>query len=209
MKRFLYLLMILSALCAINGCGGDDDDHDGRPLITRTFLSDPLADGEIQFTPPDSYTIRQDLTSLFAGEDPLVTDEFRAFLDFPLGDLPVTAVIEEATLDVVIRSIDVAPANASVPIIVELVAYPPTALGAADFDREPIYPIGVERVISAAEVSPTGSRSVTFDVTRLMEEVQARDLNFQVRIRQNGGQFPGVIEIDDDLFPPELIVTYF
>lgn len=208
MKRFLYLLMIISALFAIGGCG-DDDDHNGREVITRTFFSDPLADGEIQFTPPDLYTIRQDLTSLFAGEDPLVTDEFRAFLDFPLGDLPSAAFIEEATLNLVIRSIDVAPANASVPIIVELVAYPPTALGAADYDRAPLYPFGVERVISAADVSPSGSRSVTFDVTRLMEEVQARELNFQVRIRQNGGQFPGVIEIDDDLFPPALTVRYF
>lgn len=208
MKRFFYALMILSALFAIGGCGDGDDDHDGRPFITRTFFSDPLADGEIQFTPPGSYTIRQDLTSLFAGEDPLVTDEFRAFLDFPLGDLPVTAVIEQATLNLVIRSIDVIPPSASIPIVVELVAYPPTALGAADFDRAPLVAVEVGRLISAADVSPTGTRGVSFDVTRLMEEVQARDLNFQVRIRQDGGT-PGVIEIDDDLSPPELTVTYF
>jgi hypothetical protein len=208
MKKFIYGVLILSLLFVIGGCGGDDD-HDGPRVITETFFSDPVSDGEIQFTPPNGYTVRQDLISLLAGEDPLVTDEYRAFLDFPLGRLPLDAVVEEATLSLVIRSVDAVPPSASIPIVLELVAYPPAALGAADYDRAPLIPQTVGRFISNADVSPSGTRRVSFDVTPFVEEVQARNRDFQVRIRQDGGAVPGVVEIDDDLYPPQLTVSYF
>lgn len=202
MKRIFVALMMICALLALNGCGGGGDDS--RPLITQEIFSDPLADGEIQFTPPNSFTIRQNIASLFAGLNPANEDEFRAFLDFPLNSVPLNASIQAADLDIVIRSVTLAQPAASVPIRIEMVDYPPLALAAADFDSAPVLPTAIVRSISSAG-------PVLIDVTPFVVAAQARGLaNLQLRILQDFGPFPpGLIEIDDDLDPPLLFVDFF
>ena len=67
------------------------------------ILSDVSADGTIVYTPPSTFNISSAFTSfnVLAGVDPSSLDEYRGFLDFPLGGsggVPLDATIVSATV---------------------------------------------------------------------------------------------------------------
>lgn len=204
-KRFLALMMLLVVL-AVAGCGGGGDD---RELITREIVSDPSAD--ITFNSNTQiFTVSQGFASVFAGLDPVLPEESRAFLDFPLSVIPLNAFIQEATLDIVIRSVTVLPPTAGIPIRIELVNFAPPLRGEDHFSRTILPPLASTTIVPPISSSDV-NRSVPVDVTALMREAQARRLtHFQIRILQDFVQAPpGLIEIDDDADPPLLIVDFF
>lgn len=210
MKRMLIALIMSMAVLALHGCGGGDDR-----VSTTVTIDSSTANGDIVFNANTGvFTITENDVSLFAGEDPTAPREFRAFLDFPLDAVPLGAAIQSATLDIVIRSITVVPPGTSIPILVELLPYTPGALVTGDFDRASFFPVAIRTTILSSDINPPGTpagaiRSVPIDVTPLMAEAQRLGLDFQVRIRQDGGPAPGLIEIDNDLEIPLLFVTFF
>jgi hypothetical protein len=155
--------------------------------------------------------------SVFAGIDPATQTEFRAFLDFPLtgtGGVPSNARIESAFLDIYINSLQ--PSTASLPILIELVAFQPPTLIGTDFDRTIQPPLAYVQVSPPFALADVGT-NVSIDVTSMMVEAQQRGLaDFQVRIMEDlGPAIPGLIEINDTtgadraLHAPQLTVTYF
>jgi len=204
----------MSLMLAMSGCGGGGSSP--PPAVVTQILSSSAFDGDIQFDPPNLFTIVQgNPLSVFAGIDPVTGSEFRAFLDFSLtgaGGVPGNAIISSASLDIFINSISIQPAASSIPIRIELVAFPPQTLLASDFDRI------IQPALAVTTITPPISRAdvlrnVTVDVTSLMVEAQRRGLvDFQIRILEDDGfAFPGLIEIDDSTTSraPLLTVTYF
>lgn len=208
MKRTFLALMMLLVVLSVSGCGDGDDD---RTLVTREIESTLAFDGDIVFnSATDVFTVSQGFTSVFAGLDPVEPEESRAFLDFPLAGIPLNAVIQEATLDIVIKSVTVVPPSSGIPIRIELVSFSQPLRGEDHFSRVILPPLATTTIvppISSADVN----RSVPVDVTSLMREAQARKLSrFQLRILQDFvASPPGLIEIDDDVDPPLLIVDFF
>lgn len=214
MKKILFAAL-MSLILAMSGCGGGGGSNPATPIVTQ-ILSRAAFDGDIQFSPPNLFTIVQGTTpSVFAGIDPVTGSEFRSFMDFPLtgtGGVPGNAIINSATLDIFIDSISIQPAASSIPIRIELVTFPPQTLLASDFDRIIQPALAFTTIIppiSRADVS----RHVTVDVTSLMVEAQRRGLpDFQIRILEDDGfVFPGLIEIDDTTInrAPLLTVSFF
>jgi len=210
MKRIFVALIMMLTLLGVNGCGGGDDR-----VSTSVTIDSSTANGDIVFNSDTGvFTITENDLSLFAGEDPTALREFRAFLDFALDAVPLGASIQSATLDIVIRSITVVPPGTSIPILVELLPYTPGALVTGDFNRSSFFPVAVRTTILSSDINPPGTptgaiHSVPINVTPLMAEAQRLGLDFQVRIRQDGGPAPGLIEIDNDLEIPLLFVTFF
>jgi len=213
MKRnFIWLIMAL-VVFAVAGCGGG---HDDRTFIETQIVSDAGVDGDIVQTPGGARTVtlvgRDAVAGVLAGIDPVTGDEYRAFLDFPLGGfVPLNAIIQSATLSIVIRSVTVSPPTATIPIRIELVDFAPP-LVASDFDRTLLLPLAATTIvppISSADVNG----EVTVNVTSLMAEAQLRGLpSFQVRILEDFGfAVPGLVEIDEsnDANAPLLTVVYF
>lgn len=203
MKRIAIALMVLLTVLAVAGCGGGHD----RELVTARIVSDPLADGDIAQL-GSTFTINQNVASIFAGEDPGNLEDFRAFLTFPLASIPGTARIQAATLDIVVRSVTVLPTNAEIPVRVELVTYPrpPGTLSPVDFNKPALIATSIVTAITSADVN----HSVPIDVTPLMDAAQQIPLShLQLRITADFGAVPGLIEIDDDVDPPLLFVDYF
>lgn len=192
--RRTFLAVLLFAVLAYTGCG---HDH-GQPVIIPTetqILSDSAFDGDIEQNPPGTFTITQgNAQSLFAGVDPSTLAEFRAFLDFPLTDIPLNASIYTADLDLVIDSVRLQ--GDRVPIRIDLVAFDPPTLISSDYDRNAQPPLAsLSFDVFTADVG----RHLVIDVTSLMREAQRLGLNnFQVRILEDlGAASPGIIEIDD------------
>ena len=215
MKKILIAAVMMSLILPLSGCGGGGGSNPATPIVTQ-ILSRAAFDGDIQFSPPNLFTIVQGTTpSVFAGIDPVTGSEFRSFMDFPLtgaGGVPGSAIINSATLDIFIDSISIQPAASSIPIRIELVTFPPQTLLASDFDRTIQPALAFTTIIppiSRADVS----RHVTVDVTSLMVEAQRRGLSdFQIRILEDDGfVFPGLIEIDDTTInrAPLLTVSFF
>lgn len=211
MKRNLLWLVAAVAMLALSGCGGGGDDR--RPLIETVIQSDPAVDGDIF---EDAATGA--LTVTVPGGGPGATllagvasdGEYRAFLDFPLGVVPLNAIIQSATLNVVVRS--TLPLGTSIPLLVELV---PIGLSVTvdDFDIAPFTPLSrtttVRTIVPGHINDPNG---VNIDVTALMQRAQELQLDsFQVRLLEDFVTSPlGVVTIDDsDAFAPELTVVYF
>jgi len=154
--------------------------------------------------------------SVLVGIDPSTGDEFRAFLDFPLGGpggIPSDAIIDSAYLTVLVDN--VAPPDSGLPVRVELVSFQPPVLTPTQFD------LGAEPALGAVLVSGdvTGAdigHDVTVDVTSLMVQAQNLGLaDFQLRVMEDLGiQYDVLMEIDDTIDPsrpqnaPELAVTY-
>lgn len=214
MKKILFAAVMMSLVLAMSGCGGGDSSNPPPSIVTQIH-SRAAFDGDIQFAPPNLFTVVQGTTpSVFAGIVPDTGSEFRAFLDFPLtgaGGVPGGAIINSATLDIFIDSISIQPAASSIPIRIELVTFPPQTLLASDFDRAIQPALAFTKIIppiSRADVS----RHVTVDVSSLMVEAQRRGLaDFQIRILEDDGfVFPGFIEIDDTTInrAPLLTVSY-
>jgi hypothetical protein len=206
------------ALLGLAGCGGGD----GPPqAVTTQILSDSAYDGDIEQTGPDSATVTQGMSpevqNVLAGIDPVAGTEFRAFLDFQLrgpGGVPGNADIDSAFLEVFID--DLQPANAAVPVRVELVTFQPPTLLPTDFDRTLQPPLAFTTLSPRLSASDIGAY-VPIDVTDLMVEAQRRGLqDFQVRILQDlGPPIPGLFAVDDSTGTnrsaraPLLTVTYF
>lgn len=215
MKKILFAAAMMSLILAMSGCGGGGDSSPPPPsIVTTQILSRAAFDGDVRFDPPNLFTIVQGNTpSVFAGIDPAAGFEFRAFLDFPLtgaGGVPGSAIINSATLDIFIDSIQPAAAS-SIPIRIELVTFPPQTLLASDFDRTIQPAIAFTTIIPPIAVADV-SRHVKVDVTSLMVEAQRRGLaDFQIRILEDDGfAFRGLIEIDDTTInrAPLLTVSY-
>ena len=209
MKKTFFALMMMFVLLALTGCGGGHDDP--PPLFLADIFSDTTVDGYIRQDGTGALQVTRAVPSVFAGLDPSSPDEFRAFLDFPLDVVPVSARIQTATVEIFIRN--VLSAGSSVPMRVELVSFPPPLL-AADYDSVPLIGTAVVFPIFPSDIGTF----VSFDVTALMEEAQARGLsNFQIRILQDFDppppappSPPGLIEIDDTQpNEPLLSVDYF
>jgi hypothetical protein len=208
--------MMLLAVVLLYGCGGDSeaDDHAPAQVFTTQIFSSPRADGDIVFTRPSSFTVSSALITgnVFAGVDPLSRDEFRGFLDFPLGGpagVPLDAFIQSAILEIRINSVAVPSPDATVPMIIDLVHFQPPALVSEDFDRTLQPPL-----LSLAPVfffpSDTGEM-VAIDVTSLMQEAQRLGLpDLQLRFLLDFSEDSGLIEIDDDdeATAPLLTVSY-
>jgi hypothetical protein len=208
------------ALLTLSGCGGGGGDNPPETFTTQ-ILSDPVYDGDIEQTTPDTVQITQGMSptvqNVLAGIDPVAGTEFRAFLDFPLtgpGGVPGDAGIESAFLEVFID--DLQPANAVVPVRVELVTFQPPTLVPTDFDRTLQPPLAFTRLSPALANADVGTY-VPIDVTALMVEAQRRGLpDFQVRIMEDlGPPIVGLFAIDDSTGSnrsaraPLLTVTYF
>jgi hypothetical protein len=213
-KLCLAALVTVLTLTLFFGCRGDYGDHRGHPVTwTAQILSDQGADGDIAFTSPSTYVISSAATTLnvLAGVDPLSSDEFRGFLDFPLGGsagVPLDATIVSATLQIEINSVAVTVAGDTVPMILDLVDFQPPSLRSSDFDRSIQPPLLSEPFVFFT--SDAGS-NVAIDVTPLMQEVQRRGLpDFQVRLLLDFSAASGLIEIDDNaaVTAPVLTVQY-
>jgi hypothetical protein len=197
MKRLIIAGMLLMAICAVAGCG---DGGGGAPTLqVRQIVSDDRVDADVAKDPATgsltlTQVVRDNVPSVFAGIDPTTLEEFRAFLDFPLVTVPVTAVIQSASLDLFLEAgTDLPPGG--IPVRVELVSFPPPVL-ATDFDETALPPL--ETRTFTIRPSDVGHH-VVLDVTPLM--VTARDnrlQNFQVRVLEDFGVVPpGLIEIDE------------
>ena len=213
-NRLLLLGAALAAVFVFGGCRLVVNAWDDDPLVFVThILSDADADGDIAFTPPDTYDISSARVTgtVLAGIDPVYGDEFRGFLDFPLRGsrgLPYDAFIESATLEIFIAGVDERFPGAGVPMIVDLVSFQPPDLVPGDFDRA-IQPALLSQGIDI-EAADTGT-IVALDVTALVDEAQRWELpDFQVRFLLDFSVASGLVEIEDSLSEtaPRLTVTY-
>ena len=152
-------------------------------VIDVEILSDQPADGDIAFypapAPSGQYVITMGPGTIFFGIDTLGpgVPEYRAFLDFPLGRIPLDAVILSSTLDLFVNTVNF---SGTVPTFLDLVPYSPAGLVRADFDRAPL----AFRTLDFF-ASDLGNY-VSVEVTSLMQEAQRRALaDFQVRFSLN------------------------
>jgi len=209
--KYILVVTMTFLVTVLSGCGGGDVvvSVTPPPSVSQT-LSDAAFDGDIEIGAA-STILRQGITqSVFVGIDPVTLSETRAFLDFSLAGIPGNAIINSATLDIVVDSIQ--PSSARVPILVDLVAFPQPLL-VGDFSRAFLATTTIIPVIIQLDVG----NHVTFDVTGLMKEAQFRSLShFQVRLlRGSGGTASGLVEINDTTGinrgarAPQLTVTYF
>jgi len=213
MKTPLYAILTIFTILVLAGCGGSNSSPQ---IFSTSILSDPANDGDIELTLSNTYTITQGMSpsvqSVFAGVDPATSHEFRAFLDFPLGGaggVPYDAIIDSATLRINIRSIQTT--SSLIPMLVDLVSFQPPTLIATDFNRGFFAYTRILPPVSQADVG----HNIVIDVTSLMAEAQFRGLlDFQVRIMNDFGTSPGLIEINDTTgidrpsLAPLLTVTY-
>jgi hypothetical protein len=214
MKRTLIAAIMVFVALAQTGCGGGGSSSSAPPTFVTSILSDPAVDGDIAQYPPGIVTqgMSPTVQSVFAGINSAGV-EFRAFLDFPLATVPPNAVIVSATLDLFINNIT----TGAVPIRIDLVSFQPPTLIGTDFDRTillPLTSIAISPAISQVNVN----QHVFIDVTTLMREAQLQVpplRNFQIRILEDFGGSPGLIEINDTtgadrgVLAPLLQVTYF
>lgn len=214
-SRGVLLGLILSLIIvALAGCVVSDGHEDPSPTYVAQILSDEAADGDIQLTPPATFTISSalDTGNVLAGVDPATGDEFRGFLDFPLRGshgVPFDAAIESATLEIYISDMRLPSADTILPFVFDLVAFQPPLLIVDDFDRIIRPPL----LTMPFDFYPSDDGAiVVIDVTALMNEAQFQGLpDFQLRILLDYSATSGLIEIDDgDLeTAPLLTITYF
>lgn len=209
-RKSWILAMVALAALAFASCGGD-----GRSAFTAEILSEQPSDGDISSDPVNGFFISNGPNTLFFGFDDSIVNgpEFRAFLTFPLGQVPATAFIESATLTVNVVSAQFA---ATIPTLVDLVSYVPGALIAADFNSAPLQlPGGGNATIGFDMFSTDVGFDVPIDVTLLMREAQRRALpDMQVRLLLAFVANPvGFIGIDDrptvSITAPLLTVRFF
>lgn len=220
-KNIVRMVVVVSTLLGLSACGGGGGgDIAPPPTYTTQIQSDPAFDGDIALTGPNAYVVTQGMTSavqsVFAGIDPVTSNEYRAFLDFPLGGsngVPANAVIDSAYLDIYISSLQ--PTNGSLPLRIELVAFQPPTLIGTDFDvgaQPALAYIQVSQPITGGEVAT----NISIDVTSLMFEAQRQQLtDFQLRVMEDlGPAVPVIMEINDTTgsnradLAPLLTVTY-
>ncbi len=210
----LYAILVL-AVVALNGCRSDNHHHDDPlPTYHTKIISDAYADGDIGLALDDTYTVSSaiDTGSVLAGVDPVTGEEFRGFLDFPLGGvdgIPPDAVIESATLEVyIIRMNDSLPGE-TFPFLIDLVDFQPPYPIESDFSRA----IQIPLLTIPVDFYPSDVGSfVVIDVTDLVDEAQYQGLpDLQLRFLLDFSANSGLIEIDDadTATAPLLKVTYY
>ena len=210
----LYAVLVLAAV-ALTGCR-HDHHHQDDPLPTyhAEIISDVYADGDIGLALDDTYTVSSaiDTGSVLAGVDPVTGEEFRGFLDFPLGGvdgIPSDAVIESATLEVYIIGMSDTLPGEIFPFLIDLVDFQPPYLIESDFSRfsqPPLLTISVDFYPSDV------GTLVVIDVTDLVDEAQFQGLpDLQLRFLLDFSANSGLIEIDDAdvATAPLLKVTYY
>lgn len=213
-KNFLSVLTFM--LLVLTGCGGNHDNPP-PPFVTQ-ILSDSNHDSDIaRVANTGTFIINQGTAqSYYSGFDPADGAELRAFLQFPLAEVPGNAIIASATLDLFINSIQPNQQDIMIPIRIDLVDLQPPTLVANDFDRT-LQPALATTMISPPISQADFGKHVFVDVTALMREAQHLGLpSFQIRIlRDPGATFPGLIEINDttginrSTLAPLLDVSYF
>jgi hypothetical protein len=204
MKVRFFAVLLAFLILTLTGCGSDSDNN---PFVTTSIFSDARFDGDIR---QDSFgfTITQGTTpSVFAGLDPFSGAEYRAFLNFPLDSVHVTANIESAFLDIFINDVITQFSTDTIPLRIDLVILPSPFLVGTYFDFSEQLSLSIRPAISRADTNS----NITIDVTPLMIEAQRLKLaDFQIRIMEDFGiVVPGLIEINETTFPPLLTVTYF
>jgi hypothetical protein len=206
----LYTILVL-AVFALNGCHKDDDP---LPTYDAEIVSDVYADGDIGLALDDTYTISTaiDTGSVFAGVDPLTGEEFRGFLDFPLGGvdgIPSNAVIESATLELFIVGMNDSQPGQIFPFLIDLVDFQPPYIVANDFSR------AIQPALLTMPVNfypSDDGHLVGIDVTELVDEAQFQGLpDLQLRFLLDFTADSGLIEIDDadSATAPLLKITYY
>ena len=137
----LWIVVIL-VLGSITGCRVVyEEPHDRPTLYTSHMVSDAAADGDIAYAGHDTYIITSAQTTgtVLSGIDPDGTDEFRGFLDFPLGGpdgVPLGVNIQSATLEIFINRVIEPFPRAGVHLLLDLVSFQPPALIPDDFYRD-------------------------------------------------------------------------
>lgn len=215
-KQVLVGLTVALAITFLYGCSEKSEHNDPpAPIFTTQIESNQSADGDIVLTAQSSYSVSSASVTgnVYAGVDPKNGDEFRGFLDFPLGGpagVPLDAIIQSAFLDIRINNVSLPSADATVPMVIDLVNFQSPTLAAADYDRETQPPLlSLPPFIFYS--SDTGN-FVAIDVTPLMQEAQRLELpDLQLRIFLDFDVDSGLIEISDDdaATAPLLTVTYY
>ena len=210
----LYTVLVL-AVVALNGCRRDNHHHDDPlPTYHTEIISDAYADGDIGLALDDTYTVSSaiDTGSVLAGVDPVTGEDFRGFLDFPLGGvdgIPPDAVIESATLEVYIIGMSDTLPGEIFPFLIDMVDFQPPYLIESDFSRAIQPPL----LTMPVNFYPSDFGSfVVIDVTDLVDEAQFQGLpDLQLRFLLDFSANSGLIEIDDadTATAPLLKVTYY
>jgi hypothetical protein len=194
------LVGVLALFLAGCGGGGGDDLH----TVVIQSLSEQAADGDIGFTTSGQFTILQaDATGfVLYGVDSGGT-EFRAFLNFPLDEVPLNAVILSADIEIFVNDVSFA---SSVPTLIDLVPFPVTGLTSFDYDSIPLLTRSPFNIFSSNINKP-----IIIDVTSLMVEAQRQEMpNLQLRFLLDLNATAGLVEIDDSAMDtaPLLTVEY-
>jgi len=206
-----YLALVL-AVAVLSGCHSDHDDP--LPRYHTEIVSDVDFDGDIGLSLDGFYTVTSaaDTGSVLAGVNPDTGEEYRGFLDFPLGGddgVPTDAIIESATLEVYIIGMSDSLPSTVFPFLIDLVDFQPPYLIESDFDRVSQPPLLTRPI----DFYPSDvGRYVIIDVTSLMSEAQAEGLpDLQLRFILDFTANSGLIEIDDTDIDtaPLLKVTYY
>jgi hypothetical protein len=208
MKRIFFAAVALSCIVWLSGCGSSSTPH-----FSTQILSSATNDGDINLSAVPQVA-QGGLASVFAGID--VTgavfpagSEVRAFLDFPLNGadgVPGNAIIEAATLDLFIDSLDLPVGVTTLPILIELVDLPTLTLFPSYFNA----PASLATKASFVALADQGHH-VRFDVFPLMAEAQRLGLShFRVRILQDFVPVEGLVEIHEATVgrAPLLTVVY-
>lgn len=219
MKMRFFATLAAFMILTLTGCGSSDHNNP-PPVFVTDILSDSTFDGDIQLDSfSNLFTVSQGSIAtqqrVFAGLDPFIDLEYRAFLHFPLtgvNGVPGDAVIESAFLDVFIDDIVTEFSTDTIPLRIDLVSKP-SFLSGSDFDLLELLSISIRPPISLADLD----NHVTIDVTPLMKEAQRLGLaNFQIRVMEDFGIVTrGLIEINNttganrSILAPLLTVTYF
>jgi len=171
----------------LNGCDfslslsivSDDFDH---PTSAAAIASDPATDGDVR---EDGAV--ETAAAILAGVEPLAlppAPEYRGFLSFPLGAIPVGAWIESATVTVTVDRVDLS--GPGLVLSFDRVRYG-DVLASPAFDT-PGSPVG--SLPSGVRLFPAASpQFVAFDVVpELQGEVNdPAALFLQLRVRGAGG----------------------
>jgi hypothetical protein len=210
--RKLGILGIVGVLALfLAGCGGSS----GPDLFVFEQLSDQTVDADIAFTGVGSPVISP-ASSTGNIQIGVFGDgtEFRGFLDFPINGLPLNADVRSAYIEVFVGSV---PFGANVPVLMELVDFPPP-LVASDYFREPpspfLPPVLARSIFVFRPSDAIAPRlAIRIEVTSLVREAILRGQpEFQLRMLLDplvAG--PGIVQLDDDAAQtaPLLHVEYF
>jgi hypothetical protein len=216
-KKFLVVWTVVLAIIFLYGCSENSDDNDTNdtraPLVTREIFSNMNTDGDIVCTAQSSFSVSSASVTgnVFAGVDPDTGDEFRGFLDFPLDEptgMPADAIIQSADLNIKVNTVSLPSADATAPMIIDMVDFQPPTLDATYYDRE-----ALRELLSLTPVpfySSDAGKFVNIDVMPLMQEALRHGLpSLQLRFLLDLDVNSGLIEINDDDAPPLLTVTYY